>query len=57
MILGPNYDHESPYKGETKRGLTQKGRRLCDHTVREESDGATSQEAGRWKEWILRQSL
>ena len=19
MILGPNYDHEGPYKGETKR--------------------------------------
>ena len=25
MILGPNYDHEGPYKGETKRHALEKG--------------------------------
>ena len=38
-------------KGETKRDLTQVVRRLCDHRARDESDGTTSQEAGRWKKW------
>ena len=25
MILGPNYDQEGPYKGETKRDALEKG--------------------------------
>ena len=33
MILGPNYDHEGPYKGETKRDALEKAMATHSSTV------------------------